>query len=148
IVRGVAYTVVGVMPAAFHFPDDNTQFWTPRPLVVPADGRPRRAVGMARLADGVTLEAAADELGGVIHQLRGDAQTPRDRQSRFELTRVQDEITAPLVSPLLVLAGSVTFVLLIACVNVANLCLARTSARQREIAVRLALGAGRGRLVR
>jgi putative ABC transport system permease protein len=135
LTRGVGYTLVGVMPSAFHFPDDNTQFWTPLPLVVPNDGRPRRAVGMARLADGVSIEAAVDELSGLVHQFRGDAQAPPDRQSRFELHRVREELTAPLMNPLLVLARAVTFVLLIACMNVANLCLARTAARRREIAV-------------
>ena len=134
-IRG--YSVVGVMPKGFEFEDAQTQFW------IPADWTPSSGGALlGRLEDGVSIQAAAAELGGI---LRGTRTTP---PATVELVRVLNTVVEPVKPALLVLTVAVAFVLLIACVNVANLLLARASARQREIGVRLALGAGRGRMIR
>jgi predicted permease len=140
--RQSQYAVIGVMPRGFGYPDAQTQFWMP--LQAPtAKAVVARGPIVARLADGVSLEAAIDEIGPVVREIRKHSPAVR-----YELIREQDEIVNPVKPALGVLAGAVAFLLLIACVNVANLLLARTASRHREIAVRAALGAGRGRLLR
>ena len=141
--RANRYTVVGVMPPSFVFPSSDAQFWIPYPVAAPAGGQPPRGQIVARLADGVTAEAAAAELGPIVGEIRRF--TPR---TTYELIRSRDELADPVKPALLILTVAVGFVLLIACINVANLLLARTVARQREISVRAALGAGRGRIIR
>jgi putative ABC transport system permease protein len=143
------YTVVGVMPATFAFPTQQTQFWILHRSFAAGAGMtavpPQRiaGAGLARLADGVSLRAAAAEVDGILRGVPGGPPG-----ATYDLGREQDELVAPVRSALVVLMVAVAFVLLIACVNVTNLLLARTAARERELAVRVALGAGRGRIVR
>jgi predicted permease len=132
------FTVTGVMPRGFAFADAQVQFWIPMAWTPQSRGRL-----IARLADGATPEASAAELAALLRTMRPDAQ-PGD----WRLEPIQDAMVAPVKPALLVLGGAVAFVLLIACVNVANLLLARTATRDREMAIRLAIGAGRGRIVR
>jgi len=139
------YTIIGVMPESFHFPDTQSQVWRPQQLALTAAGLPTAPV-LVRLADGVSLAAASAEIVPLIRAMR--ASERGSEGTTYELVREQDEIVKPVRPALLVLTVAVGFVLLLACVNVANLLLARTAARQREFVIRGALGAGRGRLIR
>ena len=153
---GHGHEVVGVMAAAFYFPDREAAIWTPHFVPPPSRGPERNVFAfsaLARLKPGVDLEQAQAEGATVVKGLFEDApraRTPFDpvRTPDLRLIPLKDEMTREVRPGLLVLAGVIALVLLVATANLANLLLARGVARRREMAIRSAIGAGRGRLVR
>ena len=147
---GEPYTVAGVLPPGFYFPDPETELWTP--LVVPRpDDRPGEhsvmaVAALARLGPGASLAAAQAEGSAVAQRVSPAAGAVAEAAVRP--VPLRDELAAGVRPALLVLAAAVALVLLIATANIANLLLARGAARTRELAVRAAIGAPRGRLVR
>ncbi|HMB54757.1 MAG TPA: ABC transporter permease [Thermoanaerobaculia bacterium] len=152
-VDGVERRVVGVAPAGFDHPAPETAVWLPLVFdpAAPNDGNFNwRSV--ARLAPGVGVESARAELSGLLPRMAeeyGDnlsAGMIRDSGMTTLVKPLRDEVVGDVGNVLWVLLGTVGMILLIACANVANLFLVRAEGRQREMAVRTALGAGRGQL--
>ena len=155
IVDGISRVVVGVAPASFHFPTPAIDFWVPMSIdASPANiGRYWGSSSlnvMGRLKPGVSVRQAQLDLAGIID--RGRATFPWRMPDLWgkdvRTVQLETNVVGDVGPMLLVLFGSVAVVLLIACVNVANLLLGRAAAREREIAIRASLGAGRGRIVR
>lgn len=145
-----AHTIVGVMPPEFVFPLPTTQFWIPRELDTAAFTRDRGlAQVVGRLQPGVTMAQAQTELDGLMRRLEGTYPEIADRGANVVPLRAALNFAYDILRVMsVVLLAANLFVLLIACANISILLLGRGLARTREAAIRFALGAWRGRLVR
>src|SRR5579859_160815 len=148
-IDGAVFSVIGVLPAEFHFPP-GVDLWLPTDLDGENSSRTSHnynAVG--RLNDGVGVELANRDISAIARRIHDTSSEQSDYLLKDGIVvPLQDSITGKARSPLLVLLGAVGFLLLVACANVANLLLAQASVRDRELAIRSALGAARGRLIR
>jgi putative ABC transport system permease protein len=153
--NGATYTIIGVIPAGFHlrmqnFPD-NIDAYTPLGQYADPTFRDRSSglstKGIGRLKPGVTLEQARADMNSVATHL-AELYPVADKDSGITVMSLKESMVGEIKPFLLVLMGAVGFVLLIACVNVANLSMARSSTRVREFAIRSALGAGTRRVLR
>jgi predicted permease len=155
LLRGEPYTIVGVVPASVRHPTPETQVWVPQALVGdnmfstgPPTRKDRYLEAVGRLAVGADATHAQQELSAVSAELATTYPESNADWSAALVVPLHESITGDIDQALLIVLGIVGFILLIGCANLANLLLARGSARSREIAVRASLGAGRGRLVR
>lgn len=142
------FTIVGIMPASFLFPDRDVDVWTPSPMDAPyAQSRESTwFTVIGRLKPAITLRQARADLANVQAGLGREFPKP-DANLRVEIQPLKDTTVGGIRSSLWFVFGSVSLLLLIACTNVAALLLARTTEREREIAIRFSLGASRGSLI-
>jgi putative ABC transport system permease protein len=151
ILSDVPCRIIGVMRPEFRHPepigDQPTRYWRPLRLQEGASRKARYLRAVGRLRQGVGMEQARAEMNAITGRL-GQAYPESNAHRRFSMTSLHRQFTGEVRLLLLLLQGAVGVVLLIACVNVANLLLTQMAAREREIAIRSALGAGRWRIVR
>ena len=147
------YTIVGVVPSSFRYPLANSEVWAPHSVMRDEEVGPRvrnqRVLEVvARLAPTVTVQQAQNELNAVVKQLETEFPQTNRGWSAARAVPLRTAIIGSVDTALLVVLAVVSFILLIACANLANLMLARGTARAHEIATRAALGAGRTRILR
>ena len=148
--NGTTYQLVGVVAADFDLPGDNAEVFAPFYPENRQEAEARGAHtlrGLLRMKPGMRLSGAQSEMDALARRLE-QAYPATNHQMRFELLPLNDSLVGSMRPALWILLGTVTFVLLMACVNVANLLIARAAARRSEMAMRAALGASPGRLAR
>ncbi|HEY9465698.1 MAG TPA: ABC transporter permease, partial [Vicinamibacterales bacterium] len=145
---GRSYPIVGVLPASFMFPERDTDWWVPQWVDAPwaLERGYRGQIAIGRLKPGATLAQARDDLGAVQRRL-GDQYPTTDRDMSPILVPFKDKMVGDVRGSLWLLFGAVSVLLLIACTNIASLLLARATRREREVAVRVSLGASRATIV-
>jgi putative ABC transport system permease protein len=147
IVQGHPTTVIGILPANFHFLENQADIWVLHHINAQAPREGRYLAAIARLKPGATTSQAQADMSALAARL-AEENPAFDTRWGASVVPLREQATGDLRTPLLVLLSAVGLVLLIGCANVANLMLMHSSARQRELAIRASLGATRGRIVR